>query len=138
MYDNSLPLIFMLSKTISCNTVVLCSDMSEVLREFQCKMCFKILGSRAALQRHLKEVHHKVAGGKEVWTATTDNHSLANIHAPQYLALLSCSVLNIVASLLYYSVWLLHNLFHWWNRRIFDTCCCSYMSMTAFISLWLS
>ncbi|KAF2355095.1 Zinc finger C2H2-type, partial [Trinorchestia longiramus] len=41
------------------------ADMSEVLREFQCKMCFKILGSRAALQRHLKEVHHKVSGGKE-------------------------------------------------------------------------
>nr|XP_027223255.1 homeotic protein spalt-major-like [Penaeus vannamei] len=35
------------------------ADMAEVLREFQCKLCFKILGSRAALQRHLKEVHHK-------------------------------------------------------------------------------
>lgn len=35
------------------------SDMAEVLREFQCKECFKLLGSRAALQRHMKEVHHK-------------------------------------------------------------------------------
>ncbi|EZA61621.1 PR domain zinc finger protein [Ooceraea biroi] len=35
------------------------SDMSEVLREFQCKSCMKLLGSRAALQRHMKEVHHK-------------------------------------------------------------------------------
>ncbi|XP_011302512.1 uncharacterized protein [Fopius arisanus] len=35
------------------------SDMSEVLREFQCKLCLKLLGSRAALQRHMKEVHHK-------------------------------------------------------------------------------
>lgn len=33
--------------------------MSEVLREFQCKLCLKLLGSRAALQRHMKEVHHK-------------------------------------------------------------------------------
>lgn len=35
------------------------SDMNEVLREFQCKSCLKILGSRAALQRHFKEVHHR-------------------------------------------------------------------------------
>ncbi|XP_068083662.1 uncharacterized protein [Anabrus simplex] len=35
------------------------SDMAEVLREFQCKICLKLLGSRAALQRHMKEVHHK-------------------------------------------------------------------------------
>ncbi|KAF7989609.1 hypothetical protein HCN44_008283 [Aphidius gifuensis] len=35
------------------------SDMSEVLKEFQCKSCLKLLGSRAALQRHMKEVHHK-------------------------------------------------------------------------------
>jgi uncharacterized Zn-finger protein len=35
------------------------SDMSDVLREFQCKSCLKILGSRAALQRHFKEVHHR-------------------------------------------------------------------------------
>lgn len=35
------------------------NDMSEVLREFQCKICLKLLGSRAALQRHMKEVHHK-------------------------------------------------------------------------------
>ncbi|KYM96817.1 PR domain zinc finger protein 4 [Cyphomyrmex costatus] len=35
------------------------SDMAEVLREFQCKLCMKLLGSRAALQRHMKEVHHK-------------------------------------------------------------------------------
>lgn len=33
--------------------------MSEVLREFQCKLCSKLLGSRAALQRHMKEVHQK-------------------------------------------------------------------------------
>ncbi|KAL6259422.1 hypothetical protein P5V15_009345 [Pogonomyrmex californicus] len=35
------------------------SDIDEVLREFQCKLCLKLLGSRAALQRHMKEVHHK-------------------------------------------------------------------------------
>ncbi|XP_058791134.1 uncharacterized protein LOC131664226 [Phymastichus coffea] len=35
------------------------SDASEVLEEFQCKLCSKLLGSRAALQRHMKEVHHK-------------------------------------------------------------------------------
>ncbi|XP_025162841.1 uncharacterized protein LOC105190093 isoform X2 [Harpegnathos saltator] len=35
------------------------NDMAEVLREFQCKSCLKLLGSRAALQRHMKEVHHK-------------------------------------------------------------------------------
>ncbi|RZF44449.1 hypothetical protein LSTR_LSTR002222 [Laodelphax striatellus] len=35
------------------------SEISEVLKEFQCKRCLKILGSRAALQRHIKEVHHK-------------------------------------------------------------------------------
>lgn len=35
------------------------ADMAEVLREFQCKLCLKLLGSRAALQRHMKEVHHK-------------------------------------------------------------------------------
>ena len=33
--------------------------MAEVLKEFQCKNCMKLLGSRAALQRHLKEVHNK-------------------------------------------------------------------------------
>ncbi|XP_071451638.1 uncharacterized protein [Hetaerina americana] len=35
------------------------SDMADVLREFQCKLCLKLLGSRAALQRHMKEVHHR-------------------------------------------------------------------------------
>ncbi|RZB40865.1 uncharacterized protein BDFB_005912 [Asbolus verrucosus] len=39
------------------------SDFSEVLKEFQCKSCLKILGSRAALQRHLKEVHQKQVDG---------------------------------------------------------------------------
>ncbi|EFA01111.1 hypothetical protein TcasGA2_TC010323 [Tribolium castaneum] len=39
------------------------SDFSEVLKEFQCKNCLKILGSRAALQRHLKEVHQKQMDG---------------------------------------------------------------------------
>ncbi|KAI4470133.1 zinc finger protein [Holotrichia oblita] len=38
-------------------------DMSEVLKEFQCKNCLKVLGSRAALQRHLKEVHQKQVDG---------------------------------------------------------------------------
>lgn len=38
-------------------------DLSEVLKEFQCKSCLKILGSRAALQRHLKEVHKKQTEG---------------------------------------------------------------------------
>ncbi|CAG9821719.1 unnamed protein product [Phaedon cochleariae] len=40
------------------------SDISEVLKEFQCKSCMKILGSRAALQRHAKEVHEKQADGQ--------------------------------------------------------------------------
>ncbi|KAL1513230.1 hypothetical protein ABEB36_002666 [Hypothenemus hampei] len=35
------------------------SDLTEVLNDFQCKKCMKLLGSRAALQRHLKEVHDK-------------------------------------------------------------------------------
>ncbi|KAJ8919680.1 hypothetical protein NQ315_006208 [Exocentrus adspersus] len=39
------------------------SDLSEVLKEFQCKSCLKILGSRAALQRHSKEVHQKQIDG---------------------------------------------------------------------------
>lgn len=39
------------------------SDMSEVLKEFQCKNCMKLLGSRAALQRHFKEVHQKQMDG---------------------------------------------------------------------------
>lgn len=33
--------------------------MAEVLRDFQCKLCSKLLGSRAALQRHSKEVHSR-------------------------------------------------------------------------------
>ncbi|XP_030749206.1 uncharacterized protein LOC115877185 isoform X2 [Sitophilus oryzae] len=39
------------------------SSMTEVLKEFQCKNCMKILGSRAALQRHEKEVHQKQGDG---------------------------------------------------------------------------
>ncbi|KAK5642149.1 hypothetical protein RI129_008316 [Pyrocoelia pectoralis] len=39
------------------------SDLSEVLKEFQCKSCLKLLGSRAALQRHMKEVHNKQLNG---------------------------------------------------------------------------
>ncbi|XP_025831808.1 uncharacterized protein LOC108742446 isoform X2 [Agrilus planipennis] len=39
------------------------NDISEVLKEFQCKSCLKVLGSRAALQRHLKEVHNKQIEG---------------------------------------------------------------------------
>lgn len=35
------------------------SDMADVLRDFQCKLCAKLLGSRAALQRHSKEVHSR-------------------------------------------------------------------------------
>nr|XP_023019105.1 uncharacterized protein LOC111507948 [Leptinotarsa decemlineata] len=40
------------------------SDISQVLKEFQCKNCLKILGSRAALQRHSKEVHQKQTEGQ--------------------------------------------------------------------------
>lgn len=39
-------------------------DFSDVLKEFQCKDCMKILGSRAALQRHSKEVHQKQTDGQ--------------------------------------------------------------------------
>lgn len=35
------------------------TDMADVLRDFQCKLCSKLLGSRAALQRHSKEVHSR-------------------------------------------------------------------------------
>uniref|UniRef100_A0A1I8Q538 Uncharacterized protein n=1 Tax=Stomoxys calcitrans TaxID=35570 RepID=A0A1I8Q538_STOCA len=35
------------------------SDMADSLRDFQCKLCSKLLGSRAALQRHNKEVHSR-------------------------------------------------------------------------------
>lgn len=35
------------------------SNSLDVLKEFQCEKCLRILGSRAALQRHLKEVHEK-------------------------------------------------------------------------------
>lgn len=35
------------------------ADMADVLRDFQCKLCSKLLGSRAALQRHSKEVHSR-------------------------------------------------------------------------------
>nr|XP_022920311.1 uncharacterized protein LOC111428853 [Onthophagus taurus] len=34
-------------------------DMADILKDFQCKNCMKILGSKAALQRHVKEVHQK-------------------------------------------------------------------------------
>ncbi|XP_018905405.2 uncharacterized protein [Bemisia tabaci] len=34
-------------------------DISSILAEFQCMSCLRVLGSRAALQRHNKEVHHK-------------------------------------------------------------------------------
>ncbi|CAH0546289.1 unnamed protein product [Brassicogethes aeneus] len=39
------------------------SDFSVVLKEFQCKICMKILGSPVAVQRHLKEVHQKQLDG---------------------------------------------------------------------------
>lgn len=39
-------------------------DPSEVIKEFQCKDCKKILGSRPALQRHSKEVHQKHTDGQ--------------------------------------------------------------------------
>ncbi|KNC32711.1 hypothetical protein FF38_02711 [Lucilia cuprina] len=35
------------------------SDVADVLRDFQCNLCSKLLGSRAALQRHAKEVHSR-------------------------------------------------------------------------------
>lgn len=40
-------------------TELTCAEMLDVLREFQCKHCLKVLGSRAALQRHNKEVHQR-------------------------------------------------------------------------------
>lgn len=46
---------------ISACTMFFISDMADVLREFQCKICKKLLGSRAALQRHSKEVHSRDA-----------------------------------------------------------------------------
>lgn len=42
--------------------IFLLSDLTDVLRDFQCKMCSKLLGSRAALQRHCKEVHNRESG----------------------------------------------------------------------------
>lgn len=38
------------------------SDAPEALREFQCSSCLKLLGSRVALHRHLREVHKKASG----------------------------------------------------------------------------
>ncbi|KAJ1531869.1 hypothetical protein ONE63_000518 [Megalurothrips usitatus] len=59
------------------------SDMSEVLKEFQCKSCLKILGSRAALQRHFKEVHHRdvvVASSCDRCGKSFQNRSNLKIH----------------------------------------------------------
>lgn len=59
------------------------SDMNEVLREFQCKSCLKLLGSRAALQRHFKEVHHRdvvVTSNCEKCGKSFQNRSNLKIH----------------------------------------------------------
>ena len=40
-------------------TRLIVADIADVLRDFQCKLCSKLLGSRAALQRHSKEVHSR-------------------------------------------------------------------------------
>ncbi|CAG0880677.1 unnamed protein product [Darwinula stevensoni] len=59
------------------------SDMTEVLREFQCKHCLKLLGSRAALQRHMKEVHQRslsIGVSCEQCGKTFQNKSNLKIH----------------------------------------------------------
>ena len=57
--------------------------MTEVLREFQCKHCLKLLGSRAALQRHMKEVHQRslsIGVSCEQCGKTFQNKSNLKIH----------------------------------------------------------
>lgn len=54
------------------------NETEEVLREFQCKRCQKLLGSRAALQRHVKEVHE----GKEQQTDQAEDVVLLSTSSP--------------------------------------------------------
>ncbi|KAL1129269.1 hypothetical protein AAG570_013798 [Ranatra chinensis] len=59
------------------------SDISEVLREFQCSECLKVLGSRAALQRHTKEVHKRPSSNLQQCSKcdkTFQNRSNLKIH----------------------------------------------------------
>ncbi|XP_066259483.1 uncharacterized protein [Euwallacea similis] len=49
------------------------SNLTDVLKDFQCKNCKKVLGSRAALQRHVKEVHEKQAATNYLCTACGKN-----------------------------------------------------------------
>ncbi|KAF6203087.1 hypothetical protein GE061_003501 [Apolygus lucorum] len=56
-------------------------DLAEVLHEFQCRDCLKILGSRAALQRHTKEVHKRPSGVScSKCSKTFQNKSNLKIH----------------------------------------------------------
>lgn len=49
----------LLQNFISLHSKIFILDVADVLRDFQCNLCSKLLGSRAALQRHAKEVHSR-------------------------------------------------------------------------------
>uniref|UniRef100_A0AAR5PBD6 C2H2-type domain-containing protein n=1 Tax=Dendroctonus ponderosae TaxID=77166 RepID=A0AAR5PBD6_DENPD len=59
------------------------SDLADALKDFQCSKCLKLLGSRAALQRHIKEVHDKQGDASYPCTVCTkhfQNKSNLKIH----------------------------------------------------------